>query len=1024
MGELRLADGSGGWQAARMDILRKNLLILASAGSGKTYQLGNRVIGLVARGADPARIVALTFTRKAAGEFAESVLSKLAAAADDPARGDRLMRELGLAGVDFPDVLERVVRALPRFTLGTMDSFFSKVVRGFQYELGVTGGRFDLLEGPRADAARDALIAELLGDLLGEDSGGRFLHAFRRATVGKSGTGVIEELRDFVEVWQGHFRSSRDLDWGPSRLAEGVAVEDWEARKHDLAALVRRGMAGLTFTQASQPDALEKAITALEEHTIGSGGIGEAGGLLPKLLDAAADPSDGPLVVKHYKDLVIGEACGAALRDLIGLAASGEMAAALTRTRALHELMAVHDECCERRLRRRGRLGFDDVKWLMGAWARSEDARLRREMVDFRLDARYDHWLLDEFQDTSRSDWNGLEPLLNEAAAEGEGTMFIVGDRKQAIYGWRGGEVGLFDEVRRQFGGDLKVEPLVESWRSCPEVLELVNRVCGDRRTMEELFGSAAERWEWEDHVPAAPLAVSEKRGEARVEVVDGGREEKYDRLVSILEELGVGRRGMTCGVLLRSNRQVREVVEHLRSAGFDVIEEGTRKPAEDSPVGIALHHLLKWLGDPSDAFARGVVEMSPLGGTLAAEFGMETGRQWEGLLARAAAIGFAGMAESVVEVLWHGWSQFGRRRAGDLIAALAAYDSSGGISAVGAADWVGRLQVSQNPGVAAVQVMTIHKSKGLGFDVVVLPEVPDDSVPAPQRFEVASTRDWLSATPPKWARAMLPEMRAAETDWSAGQRYEAFCALYVALTRAKRGLYMLLDKPAKSRDDDRASLAGWLARAVGSTGEPGVVWQSGTADWVESVPELSPRPEVSAEPSLGATVPRRERTSPSGAKVAVVGVARSVGGMAFGRELHEAFERVAWVDEQRPILPESDAGRLVGELLEIPAIRSLFVRAGRAVELYREQPVDAVLDGRWLSGVIDRLHVHRDIEGRVVRVEVIDFKTDSVAAASELAERYSGQMEAYGRVLSMVWPGVVVECLLLSTKLRAVVAV
>ena len=74
----------------KADILSKNLMIRASAGSGKTYQLGNRVIGLVgSKDIDPERIVALTFTRKAAGEFADSVLSKLAeAAVDDDARAD------------------------------------------------------------------------------------------------------------------------------------------------------------------------------------------------------------------------------------------------------------------------------------------------------------------------------------------------------------------------------------------------------------------------------------------------------------------------------------------------------------------------------------------------------------------------------------------------------------------------------------------------------------------------------------------------------------------------------------------------------------------------------------------------------------------------------------------------------------------------------------------------------------------------------------------------------------------------
>ncbi len=132
---------------------------------------------------------------------------------------------------------------------------------------------------------------------------------------------------------------------------------------------------------------------------------------------------------------------------MVQLAAQCELAAALLRTRAVREVVSVFDDLCAQRLRRRGLLGFNDVKILMGEWARGEDARLRREAVDFRLDARIDHWLLDEFQDTSRADWTGLLPLIDEAASDEEGSMFIVGDKKQAIYAWRGGDVRLFDEV-------------------------------------------------------------------------------------------------------------------------------------------------------------------------------------------------------------------------------------------------------------------------------------------------------------------------------------------------------------------------------------------------------------------------------------------------------------------------------------------------------------------------------------------------------------------------------------------------
>ena len=89
----------------QINILEPNLLILASAGSGKTYQLGNRVIGLVARGNKPEKIVALTFTRKAAGEFADSVLTKLANAASERNKAAELEKDIGLDPTDFNSVL-------------------------------------------------------------------------------------------------------------------------------------------------------------------------------------------------------------------------------------------------------------------------------------------------------------------------------------------------------------------------------------------------------------------------------------------------------------------------------------------------------------------------------------------------------------------------------------------------------------------------------------------------------------------------------------------------------------------------------------------------------------------------------------------------------------------------------------------------------------------------------------------------------------------------------------------------------
>src|SRR4051812_25558582 len=83
----------------------RHIMILASAGSGKTYALTNRFVELLARGARPERIVALTFTRKAAGEFFDEILNKLAGAASDGDVAARLARHIDAPELKQPDFL-------------------------------------------------------------------------------------------------------------------------------------------------------------------------------------------------------------------------------------------------------------------------------------------------------------------------------------------------------------------------------------------------------------------------------------------------------------------------------------------------------------------------------------------------------------------------------------------------------------------------------------------------------------------------------------------------------------------------------------------------------------------------------------------------------------------------------------------------------------------------------------------------------------------------------------------------------
>ena len=98
------------------------------------------------------------------------------------------------------------------------------------------------------------------------------------------------------------------------------------------------------------------------------------------------------------------------------------------------------------------------------------------------MGARLRHMLVDEFQDTSRDQWGAMSPLAGECLAQGGG-LYIVGDVKQAIYGWRGGDARLFDEVPDDPSlaamAEVRRETLPMNWRSARRVVECNNDVFG-----------------------------------------------------------------------------------------------------------------------------------------------------------------------------------------------------------------------------------------------------------------------------------------------------------------------------------------------------------------------------------------------------------------------------------------------------------------------------------------------------------------------------------------------------------------
>ena len=667
----------------------------------------------------------------------------------------------------------------------------------------------------------------------------------------------------------------------------------------------------------------------------------------------------------------------------------------INQTKATRDLLSRFDRAYTYLKQTRRGFRFEDVtRRVADSLGMAAGERPNLSKADFRLDGRLGHLLLDEFQDTAPVQWRVLRPFAHRTVEPNpHRSFFCVGDVKQAIYGWRGGVAEIFEAIDRELT-NLTPGSLDMSYRSSQTVIDTVNLVFRSLTLNAALRNYPQAAQVWTTRYTEHSTARANLSGYATLELVNTEPEEGEEELTSDqrqqrveqytaqrIAELHRKLPEASIGVLVRRNVMVAKLIARLRSLGIRASEEGGN-PLTDSPAVQIVLSALTLADHPGDLTARYHLAHSPLG----AQLGLTSHDNDSQAIELARSIRLS-LAEEGYGPTIYRWTQLltpscdarNLNRLLQLVEMAYSYE----IDATSRADHfieTVRQRRVEDPSSANVRVMSVHQSKGLQFDIVILPEldqkltgqIPELLVERPSPTEpIRRVCRYVG----KDVRRIMPEAIQQMTDSQTQQVVEeSLCLLYVAMTRAVHALHMIAAAPKSSQKTAPSTYAGILIESLGED------FELGNPNWYEDEPRFStieaiqsvssgqnPLPltlQEQAAPTLKlarSTQHRRgwEHSSPSklegGHHVNLADRLRSDQGrlraLQEGTIIHAWFETVTWLDRKQPdrqrlrtiaqrLGGTENVERLLDEfyqLLEKPSNRSVL-----SYETYTKEPTNS----------------------------------------------------------------------------------